>query len=109
MQFRGGMGISTSLGAVLAFDPRLFAGILGVFFLTFWLQSFSKKLTRRQMAARSAVAAINLVALTMVLLTQPVMSWLTLIILGVVHYAGYRHRLVTGWPQASRIRPVTRT
>lgn len=107
MQFRGGMGISTSLGALLAFDVRVFAGIVGVFFLTFWLQSLGTKLTRRQMAARSAVAAINLVALTMVLLKQPLMHWLSLVVLGVVHYLGYRHRLATGWPRPAR-RPVRR-
>lgn len=109
MQFRGGMGISTSLGALLAFDFRVFLGILGVFFLTFWLQSFSKKLARRQMAARSAVAAINLVVLAMVCLTQPLMHWLSLIILGVVHYAGYRHRLTTGWPRPARRRSDAQT
>jgi glycerol-3-phosphate acyltransferase PlsY len=109
MQFRGGMGISTSLGALLAFDVRVFAGIVVVFFLTFGLQSLGKKLTHRQMAARSAVAAINLVALTMVCLNQPLMHWLALIILGVVHYAGYRHRLATGWPRSTHKRPAPQT
>lgn len=104
MGFRGGMGIATSLGAVLAFHWLVMAGIVGVFAGTYFPQVWSGRILARKAAARSAVAAINLAALSMVLLKQPLMSWLSLIILGFVHYAAYRSRLARGWPRPARDR-----
>ncbi|KAB1140895.1 glycerol-3-phosphate acyltransferase [Streptomyces luteolifulvus] len=102
MGFRGGMGIATSLGAVLAFHWLVMAGIVGIFAVTYFPQVCSGRIVARKAAARSAVAAINLTALSMVLMKQPLMSWLSLIILGFVHYAAYRSRLARGWPHPAR-------
>jgi acyl phosphate:glycerol-3-phosphate acyltransferase len=104
MRFRGGMGIATSLGAVLAFHWFVMAGIVGIFAVTYFPQLWTRRVVARKAAARSAVAAINLTALSMVLLKQPLMSWLSLIILGFVHYAAYRSRLARGWPRPARDR-----
>ncbi|MFD5074263.1 glycerol-3-phosphate acyltransferase [Streptomyces sp. NPDC058371] len=97
--FRGGMGIATSLGAVLAFHWLVMAGIVAVFAVTYFPQVWTGRRVARKAAAASAVASINLTALSLVLLKQPLMSWLSLIILGFVHYAGYRSRLARGWPR----------
>ncbi|WP_405976452.1 glycerol-3-phosphate acyltransferase [Streptomyces sp. NBC_00988] len=102
MRFRGGMGIATSLGAVLAFHWFVMADIVAIFAVTYFPQVWSGRIVARKAAARSAVAAINLTALSMVLLKQPLMSWLSLIILGFVHYAAYRSRLARGWPHPAR-------
>ncbi|MDH6629912.1 glycerol-3-phosphate acyltransferase PlsY [Streptomyces sp. LBL] len=102
MGFRGGMGIATSLGAVLAFHWLVMASIVGIFAVTYFPQVWMGRIVARKAAARSAVAAINLTALSMVLLKQPLMSWLSLIILGCVHYAAYRSRLARGWPRPTR-------
>ncbi|MER5469896.1 glycerol-3-phosphate acyltransferase [Streptomyces sp. NPDC002935] len=104
MGFRGGMGIATSLGAVGAFHWLVMAGIVGMFAATYFPQVWTGRIVARKAAARSAVASINLTALSMVLLKQPLMSWLSLIILGFVHYAGYRSRLARGWPRPARDR-----
>lgn len=104
--FRGGMGIATSLGALTAFHWLATAGIVAVFAATYFPQVWIGHQVGSKAAARSAVAAINLVALSMVLLKQPLMSWLSLIILGFVHYAGYRSRVVGGWPRPTRDKAV---
>jgi acyl phosphate:glycerol-3-phosphate acyltransferase len=102
LAFRGGVGIATSLGALLAFNWLVMAGIVGAFAATYFPQVWTGRILARKAAARSAVAAINLVALSLVLLKQPLMNWLSLIILGFVHYAGYRSRLARGWPRPAR-------
>ncbi|MFK4225963.1 glycerol-3-phosphate acyltransferase [Streptomyces sp. NPDC019890] len=102
LAFRGGMGIATSLGAVLAFNWLVMAAIVAVFAATYFPQLWTGQTVARKAAARSAVASINLVALSLVLLKEPLMSWLSLIILGFVHYAGYRSRLARGWPRPAR-------
>jgi glycerol-3-phosphate acyltransferase PlsY len=99
LAFRGGMGIATSLGALLAFNWLVMAGIVVTFAVTYFPQLLIKRTVARKAASRSAVASINLVALSLVLLKHPLMSWLSLIILGFVHYAGYRSRLARGWPR----------
>lgn len=102
MGFRGGMGIATSLGALTAFHWLATAGIVAVFAVTYFPQVWIGRQVASKAAARSAVAAINLVALSLVLMKQPLMSWLSLLILGFVHYAGYRSRLAGGWPRPAR-------
>lgn len=102
MGLRGGMGIATSLGAVLAFHWLVMADIVGIFATTYFPQLWTGRIVARKAAARSAVAAINLTALSMVLLKEPFMSWFSLIILGFVHYAAYRSRLARGWPRPAR-------
>jgi glycerol-3-phosphate acyltransferase PlsY len=106
LRFRGGMGIATSLGALTAFHWLATAGIVAVFAATYFPQVWIGRQVASKAAARSAVVAINLVALTLVLLKQPLMSWLSLIILGFVHYAGYRSRMVGGWPRPARDKAV---
>lgn len=107
LRFHGGMGIATSLGALLAFNWLVMAGIVVVFAVTYFPQLLVKRTVPRKAAARSAVAAINLVALTLVLLKHPLMDWLSLVILGFVHYAGYRWRVAKGWPRPVRSEAAT--
>jgi glycerol-3-phosphate acyltransferase PlsY len=102
LSFRGGMGIATSLGTLLAFNWLVMVGIVAMFAVTYFPQLWIGRIVPRKAAARSAVASINLVALSLVLLKQPLMSWLSLVILGFVHYAGYRSRLARGWPRPAR-------
>jgi acyl phosphate:glycerol-3-phosphate acyltransferase len=104
LRFQGGMGIATSLGALLAFNWLVMVGIVVAFAVTYFPQLLVRRTVPRKAAARSAVAAINLVALSLVLLKHPLMDWLSLIILGFVHYAGYRWRVARGWPRPDRPR-----
>jgi glycerol-3-phosphate acyltransferase PlsY len=107
LRFQGGMGIATSLGALLAFNWLVMAGIVVTFAVTYFPQLLVKRTVARKAAARSAVAAINLVALSLVLLKHPLMNWLSLIILGFVHYAAYRWRVARGWPRPAQSEAVT--
>jgi acyl phosphate:glycerol-3-phosphate acyltransferase len=107
LRFQGGMGIATSLGALLAFNWLAMAGIVVVFAVTYFPQLWANNAVASKAAARSAVAAINLVALSLVLLKHPLMDWLSLIILGFVHYGGYRWRKAKGWPRPARNEAAT--
>jgi glycerol-3-phosphate acyltransferase PlsY len=97
LRFRGGMGIASSIGAMLIYNWAILAATTVLFVCAYLPQRLSGRSSRR-CASVSAGAAVSLVFVALIYLGRPPIEPATLSLLATIQYAGYRTRLAAGWP-----------